>query len=155
MIIPITLPSSGSASTPLPPTLAQIGSSELVLIELQGSLEVEGDKHGKSVGKLTIPDDDKSKPTLLIGYHLIEGKITNLPKPLAVLHRVSPSSLEPSDAMDIDFETPSVPPSQPPPTYTIRAIVRKKLVFSKRPMPMVGLSAGSTSTKPASTVGRK
>ncbi|TFY54759.1 hypothetical protein EVG20_g9578 [Dentipellis fragilis] len=155
MIIPITLPSSDSASTSLPPTLAQIGSSELVLIELQGSLEVEGDKHGKSVGKLTIPDDDKLKPTLLIGYHLIEGKITNLPKPLAVLHRVSPSDSVPSDAMDIDSENPSMSLPRPSPSYTIRAIVRKKLVFSKRPMPMVGLSAGSMSTKPASAVGRK
>ena len=57
MIIPInnltTTPRVGSG---LPPVLAQLGSSELVLLELQGDLEVEGDRNGQTVGKLTVDD---------------------------------------------------------------------------------------------------
>ena len=57
MIIPINLhlePSPSSSSTcTFPPALAQFGSEGLVLIELQGSLEVEGDNIGQTVGKLS------------------------------------------------------------------------------------------------------
>ena len=58
MIIPINLhpePSPSSSSTcTFPPALAQFGSEGLVLIELQGSLEVEGDNIGQTVGKLSV-----------------------------------------------------------------------------------------------------
>ena len=58
MILPITLPpKSSSGSTALPPVLTRLGSSELFLLELQGELDVSGDKHGQLVGRLTIDDD--------------------------------------------------------------------------------------------------
>ncbi|KAH9972880.1 hypothetical protein BGW80DRAFT_1313140 [Lactifluus volemus] len=100
MILPLTLPSASSSTTnTLPPVLAQMGSSEFFLLELQGDLEVSGDKSGQLVGRLTIDSDDdtttttttttttKGKPTLRIGYHLLEGKVVKLPKPLAILRR--------------------------------------------------------------------
>ncbi len=60
MIIPLTLPSgpSTNAST-LPPALAQLGSSELFLLDLQGVLDVTGDKRSELVGRLTIDDSGK------------------------------------------------------------------------------------------------
>ncbi|TFY73571.1 hypothetical protein EWM64_g10441 [Hericium alpestre] len=168
LIIPVTLALGHSAGeSALPPALAQIGTSELALIELQGSLEVQGDRRGQTVGKLTIDADGKvcfltvsrfsklimhenlkGKPTLLIGYHLLEGKVVSLSKPLAVLHCAAPSSAS-GDVMDVDDSAPE------PPSYEICAIVRKKLVFSKRPMPMVGLAGGAASAKPSSTVRKK
>jgi len=55
MIIPINLPSpSSTTATQLPSNLAKLGNSEVVLIELQGSLEVEGDSFGQHVGKLKM-----------------------------------------------------------------------------------------------------
>ena len=58
MIIPINLhpePSASSSSTcTFPPALAQFGSEGRVLNELQGSLEVEGDNIGQTVGKLSV-----------------------------------------------------------------------------------------------------
>ena len=54
MIIPINIAVSGSSSQPLPPQFAQFGTDELVLIEMQGKLEVEGDMNGQYVGKLTV-----------------------------------------------------------------------------------------------------
>jgi chromosome transmission fidelity protein 8 len=59
MILPLTLPSASSSSTTtatLPPALAQLGSSEFFLLELQGDLEVCGDKSGQPIGRLTIDD---------------------------------------------------------------------------------------------------
>lgn len=62
MIIPINI-SSGTSSSygSLPPQLAQFGTDELVLIEMQGTLEVEGNKAGQMVGKLSIDDKTVSK----------------------------------------------------------------------------------------------
>jgi chromosome transmission fidelity protein 8 len=94
----------------------------------------------------------------------MEGKIVSLPKPLAVLQRVcSPSAPAPApaptttttdgeadlggdvemrhngDASDRDAgDDNSVPAAT---SYAIRTLIRKKIVFSKRPTPIVGLSA--------------
>ena len=61
MIIPITLPAPSSPSSPaLPPNIARIGTSELVLIELQGALDTElthpRERDGRFVGTLSIDD---------------------------------------------------------------------------------------------------
>jgi chromosome transmission fidelity protein 8 len=63
MIIPvnINLPSSSSDTTrtKLPPSLAKLGDAnadEVVLIELQGLLEVEGSKDKQLVGTLRLGD---------------------------------------------------------------------------------------------------
>ncbi|KAI9463225.1 Ctf8-domain-containing protein [Lactarius psammicola] len=132
MIVPLTLPSGPSASArTLPPALAQLGSSELFLLELQGDLEVSGDKRGQLVGHLTIDDSGKGKPTLRIGYHLLEGTIVSLAKPLAVLQRGFGATGEGAPSTTVAAAT----------SYTIRALVRKKIVFSKRPTPIVGTGA--------------
>ncbi|KAH9162441.1 Ctf8-domain-containing protein [Lactarius sanguifluus] len=162
MIVPLTLssdPSSGART--LPPALAQLGSSELFLLELQGDLEVSGDKRSQLVGHLTIDDSGKGKPTLRIGYHLLEGTIVSLAKPLAVLQRVptpSRSHIPPPPQPDEDISmlcgdnggeelgalgegTASTAAAVAATSYTIRTLVRKKIVFSKRPTPIVGASA--------------
>ena len=57
MLIPINIDLAGHTtprSRQLPPPLVQFGTNELVLIELQGSLEVEGDRDGQLVGKLRV-----------------------------------------------------------------------------------------------------
>ncbi|KAF7430215.1 hypothetical protein PC9H_005917 [Pleurotus ostreatus] len=152
MIIPITLSTSPGAK--LPSGLAKISHDEVVLIELQGALEVEttkpGEHDGKVVGRLTI-DEVTSKPKLMIGHHLLEGKIATLAKPLAVLHRASPPHGT-SDAMDCDQnldrstvdagqmgagfeETGRTSDNQ----WEIIAVVKKKILFSNRPMPIVKL----------------
>jgi len=66
MIIPLTLTlppksSPNGAEPALPSALARLGSSEFFLLELQGELEVSGDKHGQLVGRLTIDDTNDSK----------------------------------------------------------------------------------------------
>ena len=59
MLISVTLPSY-SANPKLPSSLAKISHDELVLIELQGSLDVESkhptERNGQFVGKLKIDE---------------------------------------------------------------------------------------------------
>lgn len=61
MIIPIDVTSNLHDPAPkLPPGLAKISHNEVVLIELQGSLEVNqpGERDGKLVGKLKLDEGD-------------------------------------------------------------------------------------------------
>ncbi|KAI0352434.1 hypothetical protein OH77DRAFT_1409171 [Trametes cingulata] len=155
MIIPINVNIPGPSSPPtrrLPPQLVQFGSEELVLIELQGALDVEGNKDNQLVGKLRV-DPATKKPTLLIGHHLLEGKLVNLSKPLAVLHRndhdpaASPASEE---TMAVD-DAPRADSSGAK-SWDVVAVVKRKMVFSKRPMPMVGKPS---SAAPLSRIGSK
>ncbi|KDR78963.1 hypothetical protein GALMADRAFT_244659 [Galerina marginata CBS 339.88] len=153
MVIPITI--SSSSNPKLPPGLIKISHDEIVLIELQGLLEVElnhlSERNGKLVGKLKI-DEATNKPSLLIGHHLLEGKIAALPKPYAILFRTGPTrntadQTHPED--DIDDEAMAVDGDSHSPGHessgqassagwTVAGIVKKKIIFSKRPMPVIG-----------------
>lgn len=60
MLIPITISPSSSSNPKLPPGLVKISHDEYILIELQGSLEVDlnhpSERDGKLVGKLKIDE---------------------------------------------------------------------------------------------------
>ena len=60
MLIPITIISDSSSNPKLPSGLAKISNDEVILVELQGSLEIEcnhpNERNGKLVGKLKIDD---------------------------------------------------------------------------------------------------
>lgn len=92
----------------------------------------------------------------MIGHHLLEGKLVNLPKPLAVLHRNDPplggdgAQTRPGEAMEVDE-----PRDAGSKSWDVVAIVKRKMVFSKRPMPVVGSSGKSSSAAPLSRIGSK
>lgn len=79
MIIPINLhPERSSSSTStctFPPAFAQFGSDELVLIELQGSLEVDGDNLGQMVGKLNVETSTVSNE---VRNHIVVESLTDM-----------------------------------------------------------------------------
>ncbi|KAI6123297.1 Ctf8-domain-containing protein [Pisolithus thermaeus] len=144
MIIPITISRPGQFSAKLPSQLVTLGHDELFLIELQGTLDVEGsemaDKDGQLIG--TLNTTDMNKPTLTIGYHLLEGKVVNLTKPLGVLHKQAPTPLESvSTSSGVQGEVGAGT------KWDVIAVVKKKLVFSKRPMPI----ATNPANKPPSS----
>ncbi|KAG4300704.1 hypothetical protein PCK1_003133 [Pneumocystis canis] len=61
-------------------------SHELVLLEIQGTIERDNsDDINKHIGKLWY-DSTKERVYLTIGYHRLEGKIETLLQPFAVLH---------------------------------------------------------------------
>jgi len=83
------------------------------------------------------------KISLRIGIHLLEGKIANLPKPLAVLARSTPSAATGRRRADRDDSNPDgASPRTTAASFDIVTIVKKKVVFSRRPVPLVG--KGST-----------
>jgi hypothetical protein len=49
-----------------------------------------------------------------------------------------------SETKDGNNNNKSTPPAATATSYAIRTLVRKKIIFSKRPTPMVGLSAKTT-----------
>ncbi|KAI9164217.1 hypothetical protein H9P43_008034 [Blastocladiella emersonii ATCC 22665] len=67
---------------------------DLVLIELQGVLECDGDAFaGQTLGRIGFADDSETEsPTLIIGNHRLEGKVVKLKKPLAVIKRAGANS---------------------------------------------------------------
>lgn len=136
MIIPITVAPPSADRQKLPPPLAKISHDEFVLIELQGSLNVEcsngADRNGQLVGNISI-DEAGNEPTLTIGHHLLEGKIVSLAKPLAILVRSDPRDSESpqmQSPITVDVDTPTGT------QWCITALVKRKIVFSKRPMPI-------------------
>lgn len=87
--------SSSSASTssllsqaPSPLT-ALTPSGELILIELQGSLEIEHQRPsgGQVLGTLTFDPLRPDRPVLMVSHHRLEGKFVSLVRPLAVLEK--------------------------------------------------------------------
>lgn len=81
----------------------------------------------------------------MIGHHLLEGKVANLNKPLAVLKK---PGLLPQDKItgEADMMDEHHQQTLEPISWDMIAIVKRKIVFSKRPMPIVNL-------KPPSSVG--
>lgn len=132
MIIPITVaaPCEESSSNLLPPSLAKISHGEVVLIELQGSLNIEcseaTDRNGQLVGNLRV-DETGNKPTLTIGHHFLEGKVVSLAKPIAILLR--DDNRDNAEIEDREHSSEVKP-------WRITALVKRKIVFSKRPMPI-------------------
>jgi hypothetical protein len=64
MIIPVTLKPPSDDGRKLPPQLANLGNGDLVLIELQGSLDVQSAAGSHIVGTLEI--DPKTVCALLV-----------------------------------------------------------------------------------------
>lgn len=56
MLINVNIALSEAGKQRLPPQLVQFGSEGLVLVELQGALEVEGNKDGQLVGVLRVDE---------------------------------------------------------------------------------------------------
>lgn len=144
MVIDVSVSLSNAFNPKFPSCVAKLGHDELVLIELQGTLDIECDedttRDGQFVGKLNL--NDVNKPTLIIGHHLLEGKIVTLPKPLGVAHRKEGSKRY-SFPGDGDSSRSAENTLSSGVSWGIVAVVKKKIVFSKRPMPIVNL-AGST-----------
>lgn len=78
-------------------------------------------------------------PSLIIGHHLLTGKVVELDKPLAVLAKRH-SQQEQSDLVD-EMDSHKSGSTE----YEIIALVRRKIIFKNRPKPII------TSTLPKHT----
>lgn len=102
-----------------------LDSREWGLVELQGQLETRESSgfQGLHVGDLHFfPCGTAS---MIVGHHLLSGKVVTLDKPLAVLQKY------------VDEEQSGTP------EYRITAFITKKVIFKNRPKPIVSLKAAS------------
>ncbi|CAG5135282.1 unnamed protein product [Candidula unifasciata] len=110
--------------------------SEWAIIELQGALET---RHpvplsGKFIGDLHFTDKDT--PVLIIGHHILQGKVVVLEKPLAVIVK-APDQQQSADLSTADDAHPKSKFKIKDTSYNIQAIIRRKILFKTRPKPII------------------
>ena len=112
------------------------GPDETFMIEMQGDLESRNKEHleGKFIGDLHYTKD--GTPIMIIGHHILYGKVIELEKPLVTLEKVhlNEALCKPSDddeLMDIDEHL------EPKTQYKVKSIIYKKIMFKTRPKPII------------------
>lgn len=70
----------------------------------------------------------------------------NLPKPLAVMHRGTRNSADVAEDLG-EEDSQSIESSSNAPSWDVVAVVKRKMVFAKRPMPMVGRPSNTESLR--------
>eukprot|EP00386_Alphamonas_edax_P007818 GDKI01025913.1.p1 GENE.GDKI01025913.1~~GDKI01025913.1.p1 ORF type:complete len:117 (-),score=29.63 GDKI01025913.1:31-381(-) len=95
---------------------------EWVMVEMQGQLQLEDESEcfdGMELGKLAV--DASGKPVLQVGHQVLIGAFMELKKPLAVLGSGGRQE-------EIHKGLPSL-------RYDVLGIIKRKAVFTKRPVP--------------------
>jgi len=105
-----------------PSALGAAGTPEWVLLELQGKLECAGALGGRILGHLRQEDRGL---VLRVGNHTVVGALRELPKALHVMQREAGGGGEVR--------------------LVVRCIVRRKLVFTDRPQPVISSALGELS----------
>ena len=111
---------------------------EMFIIEMQGDLESRNKEHleGKFIGDLHYTKE--GTPIMIIGHHILYGKVVTLEKPLVTLEKLQVSldgdsylngPKDSEEMMDMDVVTRT--------EYRVKSIIRKKLIFKTRPKPII------------------
>ena len=113
---------------------------DLLLVELQGNVEPRTAQSldNLPLGNLTIHKNDKA--TLVIGNHLLTGKMVKMGKPFLAVRKVtsggessSSSSSSSSEGSGAKGGEPSTPQQI---SYEIVSLIRNKYIFTANPTPL-------------------
>lgn len=117
------------------------------LIELQGQLETRDQVSFNDMHIGDLHFDKKGTPNLIIGHHLLNGKIVELEKPYAVLKKksllVGENDPEPvpnpeADMESLECDIEDRKNSEGCSTeYEVVALITKKIIFKNRPKPII------------------
>merc|ERR1711881_804025 len=98
-------------------------SQNLALIEMQGDPESRlgnnVDVSGKFIGDLHYTKD-QGTPILIIGHHILYGKVVKLESPMVAMKKVR-----------------TVQGDQTVTEYHVETVIRSKLIFKARPKPII------------------
>ena len=108
---------------------------EWFIIEMQGDLESRNHEHleGKFIGDLHYTKE--GVPIMIIGHHILYGKIQSMERPLVSVERVETGGrlrrgegeemMELEEEMEVKVE------------YRVKSIIKKKIIFKNRPKPII------------------
>ncbi|XP_035787707.1 chromosome transmission fidelity protein 8 homolog [Anopheles albimanus] len=145
---------------------------EWCIVELQGDLEVRGERimAGQFIGDLLY--NKYGQPILIIGHHILQGRMQKIDKPLLVVEKrdlrqtggrdedetmLDISQVVTESQPELDSTAQSVASNRtvldstvaiehkvvPKVEYLVRAVVRSKVLFKARPKPIIANVAKS------------
>ena len=106
---------------------------EWAIIELQGTLEMQAHCKddplaGKFIGDLHFTQS--GQPTLIIGHHILYGKMSKLERPFALVKRRTKQRTAGGDVtMDGIHATET--------RYDVMGLIKHKLLLNQRPKPII------------------
>lgn len=119
--------------------------AEWGLVELQGLLETRDHVplDGMHIGDLHF--NSKGTPSLIVGHHLLTGKVVTLDKPYAMMKRKKQTTKGDGgrEGMELDLGTEpgGDAESDSCPEYEVVALISKKIIFKNRPKPIITKTA--------------